>query len=59
MMITKEFNDSILEKIENLSAKDIIQIFKQIRSEQQVNHVSIWAINNTFDKELKGYGVKN
>lgn len=59
MMITKEFNDSILEKIENLSAKEITQIFKQIGSEQQINHVSIWTINSTFDKELKRYGVKD
>lgn len=55
-MITKEFNDSILEKIENLSAKVIIQIFEQIGSEQQV---SIDTINNTFDKELKRYGIKS
>lgn len=55
-MITKEFNDSILEKIENLSAKDIIQIFEQIGSEQQANNASVRTIGEIIDMELKRYG---
>lgn len=55
-MITNEFNDSILKKIENLSAKDIIQIFEQIGSEQLTNNESAKKLSTVIHEELERYG---
>lgn len=56
-MITNEFNDSTLKKIENLSAKDIIRIFEKIGSEPLPNNESAKKISTVIHEELNRYGV--
>ena len=55
-MLTKEFKEAALKKLEQMTAEDFIKVFEKIGSQRTEKMDNLYLI---IEKKIKKYGISN